>query len=47
MENQNLFKKRGMRKEKKTVAVAGQLEPDTPFQRKCRMTWAALNNVRL
>jgi hypothetical protein len=35
-------KKRGMREEKKTVAVAGQAEPDTPFRRKCRMTWAAL-----
>jgi hypothetical protein len=35
-------KKRGMREDKKTVAVAGQAEPDTPFRRKCRMTWAAL-----
>jgi hypothetical protein len=39
-----------MREDKKTVAVAGQAEPDTPFRRKCRMTpvvssvepWAAL-----
>jgi hypothetical protein len=23
-------------------AVAGQAEPDTPYRRKCRMTWAAL-----
>jgi hypothetical protein len=31
-------KKRGMREDKKTIAVVGQAEPDTSFQRKCRMT---------
>jgi hypothetical protein len=35
-------KKRGMREDKKSVAVAGQAEPDTPFKKKCRVTWAAL-----
>jgi len=35
-------KKRGMREDKKFLAVAGQAEPDTPYRRKCRMTWAAL-----
>jgi hypothetical protein len=35
-------KKRGMREDKKTGAVGGQAEPDTPFLRTCRMTWAAL-----
>lgn len=37
-------KKRGMREKKapKTPAAAGNPEPDTPFQRKCRLTWAAL-----
>ena len=31
-----------MRNDKKTVAVAGQAEPDSPFRKKCRITWAAL-----
>jgi hypothetical protein len=35
-------KKRGMREDKKTVTVAEEPEPDTPFKRKCRTTWAAL-----
>jgi hypothetical protein len=34
-------KKRGMREDQKCV-VAGQAELDTPFKRKCKMTWAAL-----
>jgi hypothetical protein len=25
-----------------SVAATGQPEPDTPFRRKCRITWAAL-----
>ena len=36
-------KSRGMReKDHKPVAMPGQPEPDTPFIRKCRFTWAAL-----
>jgi hypothetical protein len=36
-------KSRGMReKDNKPVAAPGQSEPDTPFRRKCRITWAAL-----
>ncbi|MBN1760535.1 MAG: transposase [Chitinispirillaceae bacterium] len=31
-------KKRGMREDKKSAAVDGQAEPDTPFRRKCRIT---------
>jgi hypothetical protein len=34
-----------MREEKKRAAVAGQFEEDTPFIRKCHMTWAALIKV--
>jgi len=33
-----------MREDKKTVAVAGQAEPDTPFRRKCRIA-PALSRV--
>jgi hypothetical protein len=38
-------KKRGMREDKKTVAVGGQAEPDTPFRRKCRITWATVEKI--
>ena len=34
-------KKRGMRAEKVPAATGGP-EPDTPYRRKCRITWAAL-----
>jgi len=29
-------------KDNNAVAAPGQQEPDTPFRRKCRITWAAL-----
>jgi hypothetical protein len=37
-------KKRGqhLKKRVKSVPVQGDTEPDTPYRRKCRMTWAAL-----
>jgi hypothetical protein len=37
-------KKRGLREKKnpKVEQIPGMPEPDTPFRRKCRMTWAAL-----
>jgi hypothetical protein len=37
-------KKRGMQEKKmpKAELAPGMPEPDTPFRRKCRMTWAAL-----
>jgi hypothetical protein len=37
-------KQRGMqdRKKPKTPSTLGSPEPDTPYRRKCRMTWAAL-----
>jgi hypothetical protein len=36
-------KSRGLReKEKKSVALPGQPEPDTAFRRKCPLTWTAL-----
>jgi hypothetical protein len=48
-------KKRGMQvkrcselvegKKPKPAQVSGQSEPDTPYRRKCRMTWAALIKV--
>ena len=35
-------KKRGMREDKEKPQLPATTEPDTPFRKKCRMTWAAL-----